>query len=293
MDYVNPTELMSEALAVAKRKVGLPVRDLLIRGMLAGVFLGYATSMAMVIVSQGLAAIVGALFFPAGFVMLVLLGFELATGNFALLPPGVIAGEFRFRALLRNWFWVYSGNLLGSLLYAALFYLAVTNCGASDAGAIGTLFKQAAQKKTLAYMALGGHGWATAFVKGILCNWMVTVGTVLALASRSTIGKIAAMWLPITVFFAHGYEHSIVNMFVIPEGMLLGAPVHLRSWWFWNQIPVTLGNILGGALCTGLALYVTYSVKPRLQVIRAAGSRATHAAPEVLRPAEEGLDLAQ
>src|SRR5260370_42026858 len=107
-------------------------------------------------------------------------------------------------------------------------------------------------------MALGGGGWATAFVKGILCKWMVTIGAVLALVSRSTIGKIVAMWLPIFTFFALGFEHSIVNMFVIPAGMLLGAPVSAGTWGVWKQIPLTLGNILSGAVFTRLAPYYTH-----------------------------------
>ncbi len=262
MDYVYPNELVAEALKLAKKKASLPIRDMLVRGVLAGVFLGYATSLVMVIMSQGLSPIVGAALFPVGFVMLVLLGLELATGNFALLPPGLLAGEVRLSGLLRNWLWVYLGNLIGAVLYAILFYLAVTNCGTSNGGGLADMLRQAAQKKTLAYMAMGASGWATALVKGVLCNWMVTVGTVLALASRSTIGKVAAMWLPIMTFFAHGYEHSIVNMYVIPAGMLLGAPVSIGKWWIWNQIPVTIGNIISGALFTGLALYITYRVKP-------------------------------
>ena len=145
------------------------------------------------------------------------------------------------------------------MFYGLLFYLALTNFGSSDGGALADQVRQIAQKKTLAYMALGASGWAAALVKGILCNWMVTVGTVLALASRSTVGKIAAMWLPIMTFFAHGYVHSIVNMYLIPAGMMLGAPISWSQWWIWNQIPVTLGNILSGALLTGLALYLTYA----------------------------------
>jgi len=78
-----------------------------------------------------------------------------------------------------------------------------------------------------------------------------------AFVARSTIGKIAAMWLPIMIFFALGFEHSIVNMFVAPAGMLLKAPVSTVQWW-WNQIPVTIGNIVGGAVLTGLALYATF-----------------------------------
>jgi formate transporter len=262
MDYVTPPEIVDEAMRLAKRKAGLSIRDLLLRGILAGAFLGYATSLALVIVSQGLPGIVGAALFPVGFVMLVLLGLELATGNFALLPPALLTRELSLGRLLRNWGWVYLGNLIGSVMYALLFYLAITNFGNSNGGVLGEQLRQLAQKKTLAYAALGGSGWATAFVKGMLCNWMVTLGVVLALASRSTLGKIAAMWLPIMTFFAHGYEHSIVNMYVVPAGMLLGAPVSLKSWWLWNQIPVTLGNIVSGALFTGMALYLTYAVKP-------------------------------
>jgi formate transporter len=190
--------------------------------------------------------------------MLVLLGLELVTGNFALLPAGVMAGTVRVSKLLRNWGWVYLGNLIGSVLYAGLFYLAITNWRTGNGGAVADLLRQAAQKKTLAYVALGPSGWASAVVKAVLCNWMVTIGAVLALVSRSTVGKIAAMWLPIMTFFALGFEHSVVNMFLIPSGMMLGAPVSVGQWLFWNLLPVTIGNLVAGTLLTGVALYATY-----------------------------------
>jgi formate/nitrite transporter FocA (FNT family) len=115
------------------------------------------------------------------------------------------------------------------------------------------------EKKTLAYAQLGIKGLWIAFVKAILCNWMVTLGSFLAFASRDTTGKVVAMWLPIFTFFALGFEHSVVNLFLIPAGILMGAPVSIADWWLWNQIPVTLGNIVGGALFTAGALYWTYS----------------------------------
>src|SRR5437870_1073034 len=236
MDYVVPNEVVSDALNAAAKKAGLSARDMLIRGALAGVFLGYATSLVFVALSQGLPALVGAIIFPVGFVMLVLLGFELATGNFALLPAAWMDQRISAGAMMRNWMWVYAGNLLGSLLYALLFYLAITSFGANNGAALGDQLRQVAERKTLAYAALGMGGWGTAFIKAMLCNWMVTVGTMLAFASRSTIGKIAAMWLPITIFFAHGYEHSIVNMFVIPAGMVLGSHVSLIDWRCWNHV---------------------------------------------------------
>ena len=160
-------------------------------GALAGAFLGFATSLVFVVQTQGVPPIVGALLFPVGFVILVLLGLELATGNFAILPAGVAAGEVTLGRLLRNWCWVYLGNLLGSSFgYALLFYLAITNCGANNGGPVGDLVRAAAQKKTVGYLAAGGAGWATALVKAVLCNWMVTIGALMAMVSRSTIGKI-------------------------------------------------------------------------------------------------------
>ena len=258
MDHVSAIETIAAARKAALQKASLPAVQMLMRGALAGVFLGYATSLAMIIQAQGLPPIVAAICFPVGFVMLVLLGLELATGNFALLTLGVAAREISMRDLFRNWGWVYIGNLAGSVGYAILFYLAVTNVGDSSGGALGDQIRKVAQAKTLGYAALGARGWAAALIKGVLCNWMVTLGAVLAFASRSTIGKIVAMWLPIATFFAHGYEHSIVNMYVIPAGMLLGAPVSVSNWWLWNQVPVTIGNILAAVLLTALPLALAY-----------------------------------
>jgi formate transporter len=261
-DHLGPQELLQEVVQLAKKKSELSVPDMLMRGALSGAFLGYATSLAFLVTSQGLPPIVGAILFPVGFVILVLLGLELVTGNFALLPAGALAGTLSFSKMLRNWGWVYVGNLLGSLLYAGLFYLAITNWRTGNGGAVADLLKQAAQKKTLGFAALGGSGWALALVKGILCNWMVTIGAMMALVSRSTVGKIAAMWLPIMTFFALGFEHSVVNMYILPSGMMLGAAISVKQVLFWNLLPVTLGNIIAGAFFTGVALYATFAVKP-------------------------------
>ena len=250
--------------------------------MLAGAFLGYATSLAFIANSQGFAPLVGALIFPVGFVMLVLLGTELATGNFATLSAALLDRRIGLGDLLRNWSWVYLGNLGGSLFYAILFYAVISNLGAHNGGALGEQIRLVSQKKTLAYMALGGSGWSVALIKGILCNWMVTVGTVLAFVSRSSVGKICAMWLPITTFFALGYEHSIVNMFVIPTGMLLGAPISISQWWLWNQIPVTIGNVASGALCTGAVLWYTYLREP---------AKESLSRPDLLLPVEQRAPL--
>jgi formate transporter len=258
MDYVKPAELVEEAIQLGERKAALSVKDMLVRGFLCGVLLSYATSLAWVVVGQGLPGIAGALVFPVGFAMLVLLGFEIVTGNFCLLPLSFMAGRIRLGALLRNWGWVYAANLAGGIFYSILFALVVTKFGTTDGGAVAEQGRLVGQNKTLAYIAIGANGWGSALVSGVLANWMVTVGTVLALVSRSTIGKVVAMWLPIMTFFGLGYEHCVVNMFALPSAILLGAPISVADWILWNQIPATLGNIIGGAMFVALPLYLTY-----------------------------------
>jgi len=114
-----------------------------------------------------------------------------------------------------------------------------------------------AEGKTLGYAKFGFDGTISAFTSAILCNWMVTLGAVMAFTSTTTIGKVAAIWLPIMTFFALGFEHAIVNMFVIPAGIMLGADVTITDWWMFNEIPVLLGNVMGGMIFTGFALYFT------------------------------------
>jgi formate/nitrite transporter len=193
-----------------------------------------------------------------GFVIIVLLGLELVTGSFALLPLAAMEGKTTTSRVMANFAWVFLGNLLGSLVYAGLLWISLSMAGQMAAGALGDKIATIAVAKTTAYAAHGGAGMLTVFTKAILCNWMVCLGVVMAMTSSSTIGKIAAAWLPIFIFFAQGYEHAVVNMFVVPAGIFFGAKVSLADWWVWNQIPVTLGNLVGGLLFTGLALYATY-----------------------------------
>jgi formate/nitrite transporter len=263
-------------------KGSLPAKDLLIRGILSGALLGFATSLAVTATVQTNIPLVGALIFPAGFVMIVLLGLELATGSFALLPLAVSDHKLSTMRMLTNFGWVLLGNLIGSLFYAVLLAGALTMCGQSpDASGTAAKLVAIAQVKTTGYAKFGAAGLGTVFIKAILCNWMVTLGVVMGMTSRSTVGKIIAAWLPIFVFFAQGFEHSIVNMFLIPAGILLGAKVSIADWWIWNQIPVTIGNFVGGALFTGFALYWTY--KPRSTSSTAVAQPEPAAEPHLAR----------
>lgn len=283
MDHVAPHALMDAVEAAAAKKAGLDVRAMLFKGFLSGALLAYATAFAFKAsegLPGGMAALVAGAVFPVGFAMIVLLGLELATGNFALLPVGLVRARVSWRQMLRNWSWVYLGNLVGCLFVGWLLALALTGAFVHDAGALGAKLVAVAESKTLAYEQAGAHGWLTAFVKGILCNWMVALGTVLGLSSTSSAGKIASVWLPVSTFFALALEHSVVNMFVVPAAIILGADITVGQWLAWNQVPVTLGNVVGGALLTGLLLHYAHAGRSAAE---AAGPLHGAARPVALR----------
>jgi formate/nitrite transporter len=261
MDYVKPVDVASAMVNAGRAKLLLPPADLVIRGGLAGAILGAATSLAITGAVQTGQPLVGALIFPVGLILIVLLGLDLVTGAFGLLPLPLIESDTHTRSILANWCWIFLGNFIGSVVYGALLAIALTNFGATAPAGVAARIVEIAQAKTTGYEALGYAGMITVFVKSILCNWMVCLAIVAAMTTSSTIGKIACAYMPIFIFFAQGFEHSVVNMFIIPTGMMMGAKVTFAQWWLWNQIPVTIGNFVGGFIFTGLALYITH--KPR------------------------------
>ena len=258
MDYVRPGDVVNSMIDASLKKLALPPRDLLIRGVLSGALLGAATTLALTGAATTGQPLVGALIFPVALIIIVLLNLELVTGSFALVPLARLEGRASWGAVLTNWSWVYLANLLGSIAFGVMIAISLTNAGKAEVAGVAAKIVSLAESKTIANEALGAAGMASLFVKGILCNWLVSLGVVMAMTSNSTIGKMFATWWAIFLFFALGFEHAVVNMFLIPTGMLLGAKVGMYDWWVWNQIPVTLGNIVGGFLCTGLAIYATY-----------------------------------
>lgn len=259
MDYLKPAQTVEAMIELGAAKAALGARPLFIRGFLSGAILAISTTLAIIASIQSGVPVVGALLFPVGFVMIVLTGLELLTGNFAVVPVGVVDGRARLGQLASNFAWVFLGNLVGSVVYGVIFYYINPQAGLTSG--VAEKLIAAAQAKTVGYQALGTRGMVAVFLRAILCNWMVTMGVVMGLTSTSTLGKMVAAWLPIFIFFAHGYEHLVVNMFVIPTGMLFGAKVTLAQWIVWNLLPVTLGNFLGGFVLTGLAYYLGFSKK--------------------------------
>jgi len=261
MDYVKPVDVASAMIETGRRKLTLSPLDLVIRGALAGGILAAATSLALTGTVQTNQPLVGALIFPVGLILIVLLGLDLVTGAFGLVPLPWVEKDASASSLLANFAWIFLGNLIGSVVYGALLAIALTNFGTAEPAGVAAKIIAVAQAKTTGYEAIGFAGQVTVFVKAMLCNWMVCLAIVAAMTTSSTIGKIACAYMPVFIFFAQGFEHSVVNMFIIPTGMIMGAKITVADWWLWNQIPVTLGNLVGGFIFTGLALYITH--RPR------------------------------
>lgn len=256
-DSVSPPAIVRAVIEAGAKKAILPPDKMVLSGMAAGMLLGIATSLAITVWTQPFGnqlPILGAFVFPVGFCMLVLCGCELVTGNMMVLPMAYAAGKATPVQLCHSFTWVTLGNLLGSLLYAFLFWASYSGFGNDQDVAVGVKVREISIAKTVGYEAAGARGWFAAFIKAILCNWMVSLGLVMSFTSKSTIGRVAAMWMPIMVFFAHGYEHAVVNFFVIPAGIFFGSDVTFLQWWGWNQIPVLLGNAIGASFLTGLPL---------------------------------------
>lgn len=277
MDYNKPGEVLESVLEAGKNKAEAGRTRQLIRGIVGGAILACATTLAFTAAGQLGIPLAGALLFPIGFVMILLLGQDLVTGNFLLIPMAVLERRTTTAKMLRNFLWVTVGHLIGCIGYAILYGLTITKMGTDMSNPLIQTLITTAEAKTIAYKDLGGNGLALAFIKAVLCNWMVTVGVLMFMTSKSTAGKVMAMWLPILTFFAQGFEHTVVNFFVIPAGMMMGAGVSLADWWIWNGVPVLLGNFVGGVVLTGLLFFLSQ------RSFRERGTTA--AAPEQAVPA--------
>jgi len=152
------------------------------------------------------------------------------------------------------------GNFIGTLTFLLILWGGMTHFGARDESGYAAFSEKLCGvvfNKVNVYMKTGVAGWFASVFNGILCNWMVTMGVLLAFSSRSTIGKIFAMYIPILIFICSGYEHSIVNLYLLPAGLAYECDHYsFAQWWLWNQIPVTLGNMFGGIVMTGF-IYMT------------------------------------
>lgn len=261
----NIAATLSKTICV--QKTNASTYKLIMLGLLAGAYIGFGAAIATLVTSDlakymgvGFAKILGGGVFSVGLMLVVIGGAELFTGN-NLMLMSVLDKRVTFSKMLNKWIIVYIANLVGSVLLAYMMYATELWKGAGYLTGIQAL-KIANAKVNLSFGA--------ALARGIGCNWLVCLAVWMALSSRNTVGKIFAIFFPIMTFVALGLEHCIANMYFIPIGIMLKATeaatasglnlanLNLGGFFITNLIPVTIGNIIGGAVFVGCIYWSVY-----------------------------------
>ncbi len=222
--------------------------QLLLLGILAGLYISIGGHLFLVALNEGAGKIVGGAVFSVGLILVVIAGAELFTGN-VLMIVGAVSRRYSFRLLVQNWLFVYIGNFIGAILYTYLVYRAgffgePTGAfgGVTEIEGLGALASAVAGKKLS--LSLG-----TAIIRGVFCNMLVVLAVIMAAMAKDITAKMLCCMVPVMAFVAIGFEHCIANMFLIPIGLFVeGASFsgHMAMWG--NILPVTIGNIVGGVL---------------------------------------------
>ena len=271
---VSPSENAESFVEIGSARTNLTIVKEFLLGILGGAFIAFAAQGSNVAIhtigSVGLSKTLAGALFATGLMMVVVSGAELFTGN-SLIVISCLQKKSKWVSMFRNWLFVYLGNFVGSLLIA-YFILHSGQLGFSEGLLGGYTIKIAAYKTGLSF--------ESAFFMGILCNWLVCIAIWMASASKDIAGKILAIFFPIWLFITSGFEHSVANMYYIPAGILakaneefakaaisLGVSAEQIANLNWgtlftkNLIPVTLGNIVGGAFFVGTIYWFVYLKK--------------------------------
>jgi formate/nitrite transporter len=260
-DAYSPVQIAANVTTVGVTKCAMPIPQTFVLAVLAGAFIAFGAMFYTLAVTGsgagfGAMRVLGGLAFSLGLILVVVGGAELFTGN-NLIAMAWAGRKVSTRLLLRNWIWVYLGNLVGSLGSVALFYL--SGClSLSDHAVAATAIKIASAKTSLPF--------DEALIRGVLCNTLVCLAVWLCMAARSVTDKAVAIIFPITAFVALGFEHSVANMYLIPIGILsaaafpeiAAAPTLNAGGFVHNLAAVTLGNIFGGSVLVALVYYFVY-----------------------------------
>jgi formate transporter len=268
-DALPPPEMARKAEQVGVAKTGADALTTFALAVLAGAFIGLGAMFATTVtaggssIPYGVGRLLGGVAFSLGLILVVVAGAELFTGN-NLIVMAWAGRRVSTARLLRNWAIVYAGNFTGAIATAALVY--ASKQYEFGTGAVGSQALAIASAKS-------GLGFGQAVALGALCNALVCLAVWLCYSARTTADKILAIVPPITAFVAAGFEHSVANMYFLPFGLFVksdagfvaGAqPVAGLSHLTWggflahNLVPVTIGNIVGGALMVGAVYWFVY-----------------------------------
>lgn len=242
---LTPAEIAASFLTVGETKAALPLKKMFLLALLAGAYVALAgvgaTTAAATVENASLAKLISACVFPAGLAMVLFAGSELFTGN-CLMVVARLERRITTAGLVRNWTVVYLGNALGGIAAAALAVYSHTP--SLFGGALARSMVSIAESKA-------ALGFADAFLRGILCNFLVCLAVWMAAGAKEVGGKLAALYFPILLFVLCGYEHCVANLYYLPAGAFAAAEYGIASSLTWggclkNLLAVTLGNIVGG-----------------------------------------------
>ena len=259
LDAYAPAQIAMRVREVGVTKAAMPVLTMFALAVLAGAFIAlgalfYTVTMTTgseAAVPFGLLRLAGGVAFSLGLVLVVVGGAELFTGN-NLIAMAWASGRVTTQQIMRNWGWVYLGNLVGAVGTAALVWLAGIH--SMGDGAVGETMVQIARSK----IALDP---VSAVARGVLCNVLVCLAVWLCMGARSVTDKILAILFPISAFVACGFEHSVANMYFLPIGVALAAGTSMPLSAvdaFSNLVLVTIGNIFGGTVLVALVYWTVY-----------------------------------
>ncbi len=273
-NFLTSAQVAESFVQWGLQKASLTTTKTFILALLAGVYIGFGAHLATVVGTGeceyfGLKRLLVGGAFSVGLMLVVIPGAELFTGN-NLLSVSLCSRRLCLRALLRNWAIVYVGNLVGSIVLA---FIIAYSSGLLESEVGATALKLAATKTSTASAGGLSHN-SMFFFRAIGCNWLVCLAVMMAVASRDIVSKIFSCFFPIMAFVASGFEHCVANMYFIPAGIFAGtfpravelsglspselAGINWTSMWTQNLIPVTLGNIVAGALFVGAAYFYVY-----------------------------------
>ncbi|KAF1351438.1 Formate/nitrite transporter [Delphinella strobiligena] len=238
-------------------KANLTWVDLILKSLLGGIFISCGALFDLIIAggaiglrasNPSLALLLSGGVFPIGFAMIILTNVELATSNMMVMVVPLLQRRTTLYDKARNWIVSYIGNLAGALFFAG-FMTWWADSLSTDA--------------EKSYAASGAadrvnQQWSVNFLRGVGCNWLVGMAVFFGSSFREGVSKVYGIWIAVVTFCVLGYQHCIANFFLVPVGMFYGADVTVGKYIYQSVIPVTLGNIVGGALMGGVVWWWLY-----------------------------------
>ncbi|MDD1724194.1 MAG: formate/nitrite transporter family protein [Methanospirillum sp.] len=261
--------------------MSLPSWNILLRGGMAGAYIGMGTAL-MVVVSTGVADMLGdgmarllmGVTFPLGVILAVMTGAELFTGDAMLAPFAAFRHNSGWTGIIRVWILSYLGNLIGAAGFACLMVYGVLL--QSDPSGVLTAGPYAVSTVALASehcRYAGIWGLFSCFIKAVSAGWLLNLAILLGICADDAFGKIVGIWFPAMTMTASGFEYSITNAYLVPAGLIaaeslsplqvatIGPQVGSLGWssfFLWNLIPSTVGNLAGGLIFAGLLLWIAF-----------------------------------